>query len=57
MSTATDLNDAEQMDITADNMATGISAADASIPTPAAPAATLDPVENSTGEKELPRTC
>ncbi len=57
MSTATDLNDSEQVDITANDTTAGIAATDVHIPTPAVPVVTLDPIENSTGEKELPGSC
>ena len=57
MSTATDLNDSEQVDVTGDDATAGIAATDVHIPTPAVPVVTLDPIENSSGEKELAKSC
>ncbi len=58
MSTATDLNDAEQADIATTTTTTGTTTktpvADNHLSTLAAPAVTLDPIDKGTGQKELP---
>ncbi len=54
MSTATDLNNDEQMDIDVIDTTTGIPVAEAHISALAVPTVPLDQINNWTGEKELP---
>ena len=54
MSTATDLNDSEQMDLAVTDLTTETPVAEAHISALAVPSVTLDQINNWTGEKELP---